>query len=288
MSVISIIIPHHNTPILLQRCLDSIPADKGIQVIVVDDNSDSAKVDFENFPGKERPEVEIYLTKEGRGAGYARNVGLKYAKGEWLLFADSDDFFIEGFYGVVSKYFETKADMVLFKADSVDSKTLERSNRSEKMNHRIDLFHEGKMSALDVALGTQVPWCRLINHSFVKKNQIQFDEVKVSNDTMFTTKASCLAGCIEVSSEMIYTVTHRKGSLWDSRKNPSNYLTRLGVQIRRNKYVKQFGIAPSPLLGYVGRAWKISPMTFLKALWMVISNGVLLQGFSFYFKSKSK
>ena len=87
----SVIIPHHNIPALLQRCLDSIPERDDIQIIVVDDNSDSNKVDFKKFPGIGRRNVEIYYTKEGKGAGFARNVGLKYAKGRYLIFADADD-----------------------------------------------------------------------------------------------------------------------------------------------------------------------------------------------------
>ena len=47
----SVIIPHKNTPELLQRCLASIPKRVDIQVIVVDDNSDLDKVDFYHFPG---------------------------------------------------------------------------------------------------------------------------------------------------------------------------------------------------------------------------------------------
>lgn len=46
----SIIIPHKNIPQLLQRCLDSIPIRDDVQVIVVDDNSDTDKVNFDNFP----------------------------------------------------------------------------------------------------------------------------------------------------------------------------------------------------------------------------------------------
>ena len=84
----SIIIPHRNIHTLLQRCIDSIPARDDVQIIIVDDNSDPNIVDFDNFPGKNNPQVEIYLTKEGKGAGYARNVGLDHAKGKWLLFAD--------------------------------------------------------------------------------------------------------------------------------------------------------------------------------------------------------
>jgi glycosyltransferase involved in cell wall biosynthesis len=93
--IFSVIIPHKNRPDLLQYCLNSIPRRKDIQIIVVDDNSDEDKVNFNKFPGLDDEYVEIYLTKEGKGAGYARNMGLKHAKGKWLLFADADDFFTE-------------------------------------------------------------------------------------------------------------------------------------------------------------------------------------------------
>ena len=102
---LNIIIPHHNTPALLQRCLDSIPDEDNISVIVVDDNSSPELVDFDNFPGRERTYTKVFFTKEGKGAGYARNIGLEHAEGEWVLFADSDDFFVSNFYEIVSNYF---------------------------------------------------------------------------------------------------------------------------------------------------------------------------------------
>ena len=42
----SIIIPHKNSPDLLKRCLESIPDRTDIQVVVVDDNSSSAIIDW--------------------------------------------------------------------------------------------------------------------------------------------------------------------------------------------------------------------------------------------------
>ena len=63
------IIPHKNIPNLLRRCLNSIPRRDDIQIIVVDDNSNSDIVDFEYFPGIGEPCVEIYFTREGKGAG---------------------------------------------------------------------------------------------------------------------------------------------------------------------------------------------------------------------------
>ena len=68
-----------------------------VQIIVVDDGSSSNVVDFTNFPGTDRENVEIIFTKDGKGAGYARNCGLLQAKGKWLLFADADDSFFQIF-----------------------------------------------------------------------------------------------------------------------------------------------------------------------------------------------
>jgi glycosyltransferase involved in cell wall biosynthesis len=66
----------------------SIPRRKDIQIIAVDDNSDENKVDFSKFPWLDDKHVEVYIKEEGKGAGYARNVGMEHANGKRLLFAD--------------------------------------------------------------------------------------------------------------------------------------------------------------------------------------------------------
>lgn len=287
MIELSIIIPHHNTPALLQRCLASIPVSDSIQVIVVDDNSDPQKVDFDAFPGKDREGVEVYLTKEGKGAGYARNVGLQHAQGEWLLFADSDDFFVPGFYDVVARYFKSDLTMVMFKANSVDSETLAPSNRNENINRQIDACLAGKITPKEASIAVQSPWCRLIHRAFVEREEIRFDEIMACNDAMFTTKATCRAASVDVCAEPIYVVTYREGSLWNSRKtNPRNYLLRLRVQIRRNKYVRPYGFPQLPIMGLVVKSLEISLPTFLKALWIALSKGALLQGISYYIRKR--
>lgn len=115
----SFIIPHKNTPDLLQKCLDSIPRRDDVQIIVVDDNSDEDKVDFSSFPGLDDPTVEVYLTKEGKGAGYARNVGLKHAVGKWLVFADADDFFTGKINLLLDNNTSSESDVVFFKNISI-------------------------------------------------------------------------------------------------------------------------------------------------------------------------
>lgn len=84
----SIIIPHYNIPDLLMRCLKSIPVMEEIEVIVVDDNSPDAATYIERYPELSRPHLAFIRTTKGGEAGYARNVGMEHARGNWLLFAD--------------------------------------------------------------------------------------------------------------------------------------------------------------------------------------------------------
>lgn len=281
----SIIIPHHNIPVLLQRCLDSIPDIDEIQVIIVDDNSDESLVTPDSFPGVHRSNTEVYFTKEGKGAGYARNVGLKHAKGKWLLFADADDYFTDNMLKTVDSFFSSSADMILFKALSVNSDTLEPADRNTTLNNLIDSSLKGTISEKQVALSVHVPWCRMIRSDLVKMNNITFDEIIASNDTMFTTKVSCLANEILLSPDMLYVVTYRSGSLWDNKwKNPDNYLIRLETLIRRNKYVHSYGYKKIPVGYIVLHAWRVSLRTFIKALVIAIKNKALFDGLGAFLK----
>ena len=133
----SIVIPHYNTPKLLTRCLDTIPEREDIQVIVVDDNSSSEFVDFNNFPGKVRANVTVIFDKIGGGAGHARNQALNLADGKWVIFVDSDDFFTKNSFSVFDSCSESDADVILFKVDCVDTDTLAPASRGGIMINKI-------------------------------------------------------------------------------------------------------------------------------------------------------
>lgn len=120
----SIIIPHKNIPHLLLRCLNSIPLHKEIQVIVVDDKSDSNIILQLQKMQKIYSSICFIYTREGYGAGYARNIGMDRATGKWLLFADADDFFDANFVSIIDKHFNDDDDIIYFVSRSVDSNTL--------------------------------------------------------------------------------------------------------------------------------------------------------------------
>lgn len=271
----SIIIPHKNIPDLLRRCLNSIPRRDDIQIIVVDDNSDENKVDFKHFPGVGEKCVEVYFTKEGRGAGYARNVGLRHAKGKWLLFADADDFYNQNFLKVLDLYIgDELLDILYFSVSSVDSETLEYSNRSGIISDLIAKYRGDENFDNEKLLRYTlwVPWNKMFNRNFVNACHLTFDEIISGNDAFFVVRAGYFARKIKVEYSELYCVTYRTSSLTycpskisledalDMRLRLNNFFTSIG---ENNMSVLLYGLV---ILG--GKRYGV--IEFLKLFVMVI------------------
>lgn len=94
--MISIIVPVYNTAKYLVQCLDSILCQtyKNWEAILVDDGSSdlSPKICDEYSLKDTRFSV---IHKDNTGVSDSRNIGLLNAKGKYVLFVDSDDYFIE-------------------------------------------------------------------------------------------------------------------------------------------------------------------------------------------------
>lgn len=239
MTNYSIIIPHKNIPQLLQRCLDSIPRRDDVQIIVVDDNSDPSIVDFDHFPGVGDKHVEVYFTKEGKGAGYARNLGLKHAKGKWLLFADADDFFTAGLDSLMNKYTDSEYDIIFFNAESRYSDSLEPAQRSIRVNHFILCENIQKLK-----YQFYPPWCKIIKRELQYKNKIYFSETMAANDVVFSVKSGFFCKSCQIDHTIGYCVTHRNGSL---EKNTASeiILDRIFISLEINKFYKEHSISES-------------------------------------------
>lgn len=208
----SIIIPHYNIPDLLIRCLKSIPVSEDIQVIVVDDNSPDADTYLETYPELSRPYMEFVRTTEGKGAGYARNIGLEHAKGEWLLFADADDFFVDNMYAIITSRVESNADVIFFRKRSVLSDDIHcESPRDEYLDEIMDIYLKTG-DELPIRTRYCVPWGKMIKKSLIEKYHIRFDEIKYSNDVIFSTYVGCYAKTIDAVDTDLYVVTCREGS----------------------------------------------------------------------------
>lgn len=232
----TIIIPHKNSFKYLQRCLDSIPDKNDIQIIIVDDNSDA--VEINNFPGLNKKNTELYFTKEGKGAGYARNIGLSHAKGKWLLFADADDYFNDGFYDVIEKYVKSDYEIIYFSATSIDNNSGAKANRNKNIVEVINNFNEEKYKTVeDLIFKNWTPWSKMFKHKYIKQKNLLFEEVKVGNDALFVLEAGINAQKIAVDKFPIYCVTYSTNSLTYKITSETKFDERFNAKIRINNYL---------------------------------------------------
>lgn len=239
----TIIIPHKNIPNLLQRCLCSIPKREDLQVIIIDDNSDPGIVDFGNFPGIGEENIEVVFTKEGKGAGYARNIGLKYAKGEWLLFADADDFYNYSIGEILDRHINSSCDIIFFDSCSLDSETYANSFRSAFTHEMIKLYAKNKEEGefqLRYYLG--VPWSKIIKKDLIDKYKIRFDETQITNDNTFSYLCGYYAQKIDVDPVAGYCITTRADSLTFTPLSDEKILNKVDISVRRHKFLSSHGI----------------------------------------------
>ncbi|WP_010419250.1 glycosyltransferase family 2 protein [Anaerophaga thermohalophila] len=238
---ISIIIPHKNSSNLLERCLSTIPEKEYIQVIIVDDNSDSNIVNFNKFPGINRKNTQVVFNKKSGGAGRARNIGLNFVQGEWILFADADDFFTNKFEELINKYIASKADVVYFAVDSVYSSNIKKeANRDKKLKGFIEKYNlrANLKNENDLRYGFTEPWAKLIKTNLIVHNKITFDETSVSNDYWFSVLIGYHANIIEVESNSLYVVTHRNDSLTNSEQDIEKLKIRIEISSRVYLFLK--------------------------------------------------
>ena len=201
--IYSIIIPHKNTPELLKRCIDSIPCREDTEIIIVDDCSDSSIVNFDNFPCNERKDVRIFLNNKPIGAGPARNLGIKEARGEWIIFSDSDDYFTTKLPIIMDKYAEKgNVDMVIWNAKSINEYGVVGSL---SLNLYIkNYFRNREYSLSTLKYHFWAPWSRMIKKKILIDNNIEFENVPFGNDKKGILTASIAAKVVAVEKDFVY------------------------------------------------------------------------------------
>lgn len=238
MFTYSFIIPHYNTPDLLTRLLDSIPQREDIQIIVVDDNSVDGK-----RPIITRSDVLlIQLTaQESKGAGHARNVGLDNAQGKWLLFADADDYYSDGFITELDKFVNKRIDILYFGVYIVDGNrvygnenginfTIARYSNSLKNEHEKNVL----------GLSINEPWNKMFNREFIYSIEARFEEIPLSNDAWFVNYAGVSASTIEVTLKTLYNYILNDSGISKKRRKLSDYYLAMKSNTKRNYLKRQY------------------------------------------------
>lgn len=213
---LSIIVPHYNSADLLPKLLSTIPNIPEIEVIVVDDHSTEKLKEFMECKSKFCNRNIFFYDNEPdrKGAGAARNVGMRHAKGKYLLFADADDWFADSFWSIVQKNMADGADIIFFPPKSQwDSG--KHANRHLPYAQRVRnyLSNPSRENELKLRCLYWSPCSKMVKRSMVVKNGISFEEIQFSNDILFSVKIGICANTIKASENTIYYILRHQGSL---------------------------------------------------------------------------
>lgn len=213
---VSVIIPVYNAEKYLRQCLDSIRMQtlREIEIICVDDGSTDLSVEILREYAKRDNRFKI-ITQENRGAGAARNNGLKNAVGECLSFLDADDFFepnmLELSYKQLQRY---QADFVVFNSDQYHTDKqkfvkVDWTLRKQDIPPYMPFTHR---ELTDNVFLTFVGWAwdKLYFRSFVEKNNLSFQEQRTTNDMLFVFSALVSAEKIAIVDQIL--VHQRRGT----------------------------------------------------------------------------
>lgn len=218
---LSIITPVYNTADYLPNCLDSLLAQdlEDCELLLVDDGStDGRSGPLCDAYASRRPEQIRVIHKENGGLGDARNAGLAQARGEYVLFIDSDDYVSERLLPVLRSYLELDPDVLVFRFAIDRAGAVEPAPPDDLPFGRIVCLAD----APTLLLAAPNAWNKLWRRSLFTENDIRFPPRLWYEDMATTAKLYAKAEKILAIPDALYFYVQREGSITHNRNAERN------------------------------------------------------------------
>lgn len=240
----SIIIPVYNVGPYLSKCLNSLSLqrNKNYELILVDDGStDESSVICDEFASKRIDTIVIHKANEGLSS--ARNVGLNIAKGEYIVFIDSDDTVDPEMLAICADYLSNNPDVDIlnFGFRRVDEK-------GNVLNvHSYDNAKISKREALievlkDVNINS-FAWSNIYKRTLF--NDIKYPIGVYYEDKYVTYKLYSKANKIGIIPAVLYNYLVRNGSIsnpLDLNKSFKGIIDNITALLEQYKFVCQYNL----------------------------------------------
>lgn len=159
----SIIIPVYNVSRYLRRCIDSVLSQSygDFELLLVDDgSSDDSGVICDEYAEKD-DRIKVFHKKNG-GVSSARNKGIDEARGNYVVFVDSDDYILSDRLSQILKLSDNNPDIIVeYYATPAEHK------------YKYKLID---IQDFDIIRNVGVIWTSAFRNKVLKENNIHFDE----------------------------------------------------------------------------------------------------------------
>ena len=200
----------YNAEKFIEQCLGSVRNQTftDYEVIVVDDHSTDRSVEIvESLALKFDGRLRLIRREENSGgAAIPRNEAMKIARGDYITFLDNDDLLTrDALQKLFDAAIEHDADVVHAEkhystaADVIDSGTKLAIVFNPKMpvdaprRESDDLAERIREYRQNIFFGNWVVWHKLFRRQFIEDNHIEFPDLRVADDMMFSFFCLCLS-----------------------------------------------------------------------------------------------
>ena len=224
---VSVIVPMHNAEATIDETLACIEAQtyKNLEIIVVDDASTDSSSEIVGRHANQDGRITL-LKQEKSNAGVARNNGMRIAKGKYLMFLDADDLFDPTMVELlVNRAQDADADVVVCGSRGLDIASGEICPLSSALHiSDIEIVASGEDLASEMfRFCNGWPWDKIYKTDFIKREGLEFQSLRSTNDARFVFLALMLARRIAfVGQELITHRINNSQSLEGSRDKSWN------------------------------------------------------------------
>jgi len=231
MKKISIIVPVYNVEKYLKRCLDSITKQtySNIEILLVNDGSTDNSGEICNNYSNNDDRIRVIHKKNG-GLSDARNIGLEAAKGEYVLFIDSDDYISENACEeFIREIGVNNIDLAMGDMTRIYSNTSGILQFSKDSNKKIITGKEFiKLQMYNNSYNASA--CRnLYNRRFLLEHKLLFTRGLLHEDEEWLPRVLLNADKVKIIGINFYNYLIRENSITQNKKKEKNALDLLYI-----------------------------------------------------------
>lgn len=250
MIEVSVIIPiYHPREEYIHRLMDSVARQtigmEKIQVILVSDGdqTEETRAILSSWEERYPDNILVIYYDENRGPGYARTLGMEYAGGRYIAFADQDDWLSLEMYRVLVERAE-ESGCEIAGGFSTRDREYQRPEAERMFTGEEDVLWEIRDSAdrkrflMEGNMGGY--WCSIYRRDFLEENEIYFPAGVTFDDNFFGAVCHFCAKKVLVLGEYFYHWFVNEQSI-SIRKDGSTYFDRLKVELLKLEEYRKRG-----------------------------------------------
>ena len=258
---VSIVIPLYKSERFLEKLLDSIIGQtyKNLEIILVDDGSPDNSGKIADCYAERDKRITVIHKKNG-GTCEARNTGLAAATGEYLMFADGDDWIENDCVEYLVKILEENNAQM-----STTDCVFTTRNRVQSKKDSVSVWNNKQAVAGIINTIIPVgPWNKLYTLSSIREHNVSFSVPWFGEGLYFSTMAAMYSDRVAVGHRKVYNYRLNNTNSGCTRKEPKNAINALNNII----YIKRHLVVDCPEIQQA-LDWHIWTNNFMRVLYII-------------------